>query len=98
MKHSFIFLPRIAIVALLVLLFTACSSTPYKHESLSDFQVAQRALTQEQGPFRVRASVPSREESEKIFGIPIYKRGIQPVWLEVTNKSPGSRPFCVEQC
>jgi hypothetical protein len=93
MKHSFIVLSRIAIVALLVLLLTACSSTPYKHESLSNFQVEQRALIQEQGAFRVRASVPSREEAEKIFGIPIYKRGIQPIWLEVTNNSPGRARF-----
>ena len=93
MKRSLILLPRYAFVAILVLLLTACSSTPYKHESLSNFQVEQRALTQEQGPFRVRASVPSREEAEKIFGIPIYKRGIQPVWLEVTNNSPGRARF-----
>ena len=93
MKRSLIRLPRYAVVAILVLLLTGCSSTPYKHESLSNFQVEQRALSQEQGPFRVRASVPSREEAEKIFGIPIYKRGIQPVWLEVTNNSPGRARF-----
>ena len=93
MKRCLVLLPRYAVVAILVLLLTACSSTPYKHESLSNFQVEQRALTQEQGPFRVRASVPSREEAEKIFGIPIYKRGIQPVWLEVTNNSSGRARF-----
>jgi len=93
MKRSLILLPRYAFVAILVLLLTACSSTPYKHEPLSNFKVEQRALTQEQGPFLVRASVPSREEAEKIFGIPIYKRGIQPVWLEVTNNSPGRARF-----
>jgi len=93
MKRSLILQPRYALVPILVLLLAACSSTPYSHESLSNFQVEQRALTQEQGPFRVRASVPSREEAEKIFGIPIYKRGIQPVWLEVTNNSPGRARF-----
>ena len=95
MTVSFIFFRRFATAAFLLLLITACSATPYKHESLSDFQVEQRALTQEQGPFRVRASVPSRAEAEKIFGIPIYKRGIQPVWLEVTNNSPGHARFVV---
>jgi len=93
MKYSFFVLSRFAIFAFFVLLLTACSSTPYKHEPLSNFQVEQRALTQESGPFRVRASVPSREEAEKIFGIPIYKRGIQPVWLEVSNNSPGRARF-----
>ena len=84
---------RFAITALLTLLLTACSTAPYKHESFNDFQVEQRALTKEQGAIRVRASVPSQEEAEKIFGIPIYKRGIQPVWLEVTNNSPGRARF-----
>ena len=93
MRYSFIFLRRFATAAILLLLITACSTAPYKHESLSDFQVEQRALTKEKGPFRVRASVPSREEAEKIFGIPIYKRGIQPVWLEVTNNGPGRVRF-----
>ena len=93
MTYSFIFLRRFATVAILLLLITACSATSYKHESLGDFQVEQRALTKEKGPFRVRASVPSREEAEKIFGIPIYKRGIQPVWLEVTNNGPSRVRF-----
>ncbi len=86
MKHSIYLSLRQALAATLFLLFlAACSSTPYKHESFENFQVEQRALTQEQGAIRVRAAVPSKEESEKIFGIPMYKRGIQPVWLEITN-------------
>ena len=93
MTYSFINLRHFATAAFFLLLIAACSATPYKQESLSDFQVEQRALTKEQGPFRVRASVPSREEAEKIFGIPIYKRGIQPIWLEVSNNSPGRARF-----
>jgi len=93
MTYSFIFIRRFASAAILMMLITACEATPYKHESLSNFPVEQRALTKEQGPFRVRASVPSREEAEKIFGIPIYKRGIQPVWLEITNNSAGRARF-----
>jgi len=95
MKHLFCFIPRITVAACLVLLLAACSVTPYKPAQLDEFQVEQRALTQEQGVFRVKASVPSREEAEKIFGAPIHKRGIQPVWLEVTNNSPGRARFVV---
>lgn len=36
----------------------------------------------------VSVSVPGADEAEAIFGIPIYKRGIQPVWLEIVNNSP----------
>jgi hypothetical protein len=84
---------RLSIVRLLsaatifFLVLAACSSAPYRHEPLDNFDVRQRAITQHQGTFTVRASVPGQEEAEKIFGIPIYDRGIQPVWLEVINNS-----------
>ena len=78
---------------LLVFVLAACSTTSYKHESFDNFQVEQRAIAQQQGAIEVRASVPSRDEAEKIFGIPIYKRGIQPVWLEITNNSAGRARF-----
>jgi hypothetical protein len=84
---------RAFVIILLAAFLEACSTTPYSHEPLDKFDVVQRAETKEQGQIRVRASVPSREEAEKIFGIPIYKRGIQPVWLEVTNNSPGRARF-----
>ena len=84
---------RLVPALLVLIMLAACSVTPYKYQPLEDFRVEQRAITQEQGTFRVRASVPSREEAEKIFGIPIYKRGIQPVWLEVTNNGPDRARF-----
>jgi hypothetical protein len=68
----------------------ACSLTPYEHGSLDGTPVLQRAVKQQSGTFEVRASVPSEDEAEQIFGIPVYNSGIQPVWLEVTNNS-GSR-------
>ena len=39
--------------------------------------------------FEVRAAVPTNEEAEKLFGIPLAEREIQAVWLEVTNNAPG---------
>jgi len=78
---------------LLVFMLAACSTASYKHESFDNFGVKQRAVTQEQGAIRVRASVPGKVEAEQIFGIPIYKRGIQPVWLEITNNSANHARF-----
>jgi hypothetical protein len=34
----------------------------------------------------VRAAVLSNWESERFFGVPMARRGIQPLWLEITNK------------
>ena len=72
-------------VLLFSLTLAACSVTPYRYEPLENFDVRKRAVTQEQGAIRVSASVPGREEAERIFGIPIYDRGIQPIWLQITN-------------
>ena len=77
----------------LVLLLAACSTTPYRYEPLDNFEVTKRAITKQQGQIQVSASVPSNEEAERILGFPIYKRGIQPVWLEITNNSPNRARF-----
>jgi LssY C-terminus len=36
----------------------------------------------------VRASVLANRESERFFGVPLARRGIQPVWLEIANNGP----------
>ena len=84
---------RFIFAILLVFQLAACSTASYRHESFDSFKVEQRAIAHQQGAIEVRASVPSRDEAEKIFGIPIYKRGIQPVWLEITNNSAGRARF-----
>ena len=69
-------------------ILSACSTQSYHHESTASFPVRERALTQAEGDIRISASVPGPAEANAIFGIPIYKRGIQPVWLEIANNSP----------
>ena len=34
---------------------------------------------------RVRTAVPSREETRERFGVNLYRRNIQPVWIEIEN-------------
>ena len=45
-----------------------------------------RAETQDMGGVRVTASVPSGQECREIFADDLYKRGVQPVWLEIENR------------
>ena len=49
-----------------------------------------RAQTQTEGPMRVTAAVPSAKETQELFGAPLYRRNVQPVWLQVENN--GSTP------
>jgi hypothetical protein len=45
-----------------------------------------RAETQRDDELEVRAAVLDNRESERFFGVPIGRRGIQPVWLEIRNR------------
>ena len=44
-----------------------------------------RAVTRTEGGVRVSAAVLSAEESEAVYGAPLAKKAIQPVWIEVSN-------------
>ena len=77
----------------LLVVLSACSTQPYHHESTHSFPIRERAVLQTEGDIRISASVPDAVEAEAIFGIPVYKRGIQPVWLEIVNNSPDRLRF-----
>lgn len=76
-----------------VLLLNACSCVPLEYEVSDLTALEARAVEQSVGPLRVRASVPDAQESRRIFGVPVYDRGIQPVWIEVTNSAPWRTRF-----
>jgi hypothetical protein len=77
----------VLLTAALLLLASACATRPYRYEPIDSVDFRSRAETQQSGNLRVTAAVPSAEESKKLFGIPVYRRGIQPVWIEVENTS-----------
>jgi hypothetical protein len=47
----------------------------------------ERAEVQRDDEFVVSVAVPDDRESERLFGVPLARRGIQPVWLKITNGS-----------
>lgn len=70
------------------LAFTAsCSVAPHRHVPLDQVGFLERAQLKARDSYHVRATVPDADESERVFGVPVYERGIQPVWLEVNNTS-----------
>jgi hypothetical protein len=50
-----------------------------------------RAESQRDDEFVVWAAVLDDRESERFFGVPLAAKGIQPVWLRITNH--GSQPY-----
>src|SRR5271170_2259189 len=46
-----------------------------------------RAQRQSSSGVEVTVAVPDAKESERLFGVPLARRGLQPVYLRVTNRA-----------
>ena len=45
-----------------------------------------RAVVREDDDCRVEAAVLDDHESDRFFGVPLARRGVQPVWLKISNR------------
>lgn len=77
------YLLRLTVSWLLVLLLIGCATSPLQTESL-DYK--SRAETRIDGRIRVSAVVLSPQETENSFSVPLAKKGVQPVWIEIDNQ------------
>lgn len=71
------------LIAWFFIFFSGCAGYTPSPESEALF--LQRALTQTENNLRVTAAVPDAAETRKTFGVDLYGRGIQPVWIEIEN-------------
>ena len=74
-------LPKILMLCLLIMY--GCAT--FNPRQIDEVPFRERAQTQYENNVRVTAAVLSAEESEAVFGVPLYKKGIQPIWLEIEN-------------
>ncbi len=79
----------------LFLFFLICSSgcSVYRPGSLEDVSISERVQTKEDSDVSVSVAVLNARESEQVFGVPLALKGIQPVWLNIENKSENSLLF-----
>jgi hypothetical protein len=59
----------------------------FNPQPLTEVPFRERAVSQTENNVRVSAAVLGAEETEVVFGLPLYKKGIQPVWLEIENNT-----------
>ena len=76
-----VLLPPLLVAICLSLL--GCAATPPLSEP-EDFRT--RAQTQVEGGVRVSAAVLSPAETEHVFSLPLARKNIQPVWIEIDNQ------------
>lgn len=53
-----------------------------------DYTFKNRAVSESQEGITLTVAVPSPDETQAIFGTPLEKRDMQPVWVRVQNDSP----------
>ena len=69
-------------------LLVACTA-PAPKTDLIDYRT--RAESRVDGGIRVSAAVLSAQETENNLSLPLYQKGIQPIWIEVANEE--DKPF-----
>jgi hypothetical protein len=62
-----------------------CATAPFVSSPVEQATFTDRAIVQTQETVRVAAAVPDSDETRSLIGLDLYARGIQPVWLQVTN-------------
>jgi hypothetical protein len=71
-------------------LLAGCATTPFVVPSVEQAPFIGRAIVETQQTVRVAAAVPDAEETRNLIGVDLYAKGIQPVWLQVTNLGEAS--------
>ncbi|OYD64609.1 UNVERIFIED_ORG: hypothetical protein BDU10_7220 [Burkholderia sp. CF145] len=78
-------------LCLVWLVFALATCAPWHDPTTdNDAPLRARAVTEESHSVRVSAAVLSAEDSKRMFGADLYAVNVQPVWLEVTNRTAQS--------
>jgi hypothetical protein len=72
--------------SLWVTLLVALSAVAQIPDETNRPEFLERAQSQNKDAVTVTVAVPSADETRELFGAPLYRRNIQPVWLEIANK------------
>ena len=70
---------------LLLALFIAGCVSGFDPKPIDQVPFRDRAVTQIQNGIRVTAAVPDTTETRDLFGLSLYSKRIQPVWIEIEN-------------
>jgi hypothetical protein len=86
------------LAALLFFQLAGCASG-FDFQSVDTVPFRERAVTQIEDGIRVTAAVPDKKETKELFGLSLYKKQVQPVWIEIenmTDEAVGLMPFSID--
>lgn len=81
----------ISVCAFLAFMATGCAS--FNPTPIDEVGFTERALSKTENGITVTVAVLSAEETEAAFDTKLYKKKIQPIWVEVTNTTDEPRVF-----
>ena len=79
-------LPPLYCGALLALILSGCASG-FDPKPIDQVPFRDRSVTQVENGIRITTAVPDAAETRDLFGVSLYKKRIQPVWIEIENKT-----------
>jgi hypothetical protein len=74
------------LACLIIIVIAGCAS--FNPVPLNSVPFLERSQTQQGENVVVTAAVLSAQESAQVFGVELYKKGIQPIWLAIENNDP----------
>ncbi len=72
------------VVAMCVALLAGCASS-IDLKPVESVPFRDRAVTEVKDGVRVTAAVPDKKETRELFGLSLYRKRVQPVWIEIEN-------------
>ncbi len=74
---------RRCVIGAAMLCVVAMTAQAQEEEQDSDF--LDRGISQVKAGVSITVAVPDASETKELFGVPLYKKKIQPVWLDISN-------------
>ena len=77
---------RVTMLVAGIAILAGCASG-FDPKPIESVPFRERTVTQTDDEIRVSTAVPSAAETKDLFGVALYKKGVQPVWIEIENSS-----------
>ena len=85
--------PKLLILLLLILQSCGGGFKDYPSTPIDEVDFLGHSKTTTENGITVTTSVLTQEETDKIFGVNLYSKGIQPVWIDITNNTESDYLF-----
>ena len=74
------------------MLVSGCAAQ-FEPKPLEQVPFLERSATQQEDGITVTTAVPSARETRDLFGVSLYSRGVQPVWIKIENSTSAEVAF-----